>query len=78
MKKLRIWKIRLRWSLRNLSRRIRALNPQTDSETKKRLLRLSRLIRRILRIVVLLLRTLTLIRELLRLILRSFQRSERN
>lgn len=78
MKKLRIWKIRLRWSLRNLSRRIRALNPQTDAETKKRLLRLSRLIRRILRIVVLLLRTLTLIRELLRLILRSFQRSERN
>lgn len=78
MKKLRIWKIRLRWSLRNLSRRLRTLNPQTDARTKKRLLRLSRLIRRILRVVILLLRALTLIRELMRLILRIFQRSEQS
>ncbi|HBF15283.1 MAG TPA: hypothetical protein DDW30_06325 [Clostridiales bacterium] len=78
MKKLRIWRIRLRWILRKLSRRLRTLDPQTDAETKRRLLRLTRLIRRLLRLVILLLRLLMLLRDLIRLILRSFQRSERS
>lgn len=58
--------------------RLQTLDPQTNAETKKRLLRLMRLIRRILQLTVLLLRLLTLLRELIRLILRSFQRSERS
>ena len=78
MKKLRIWKIRLRWTLRKLSRRLQTLDPQTNAEAKKRLLRLMRLIRRILQLTVLLLRLLTLLRELIRVILRSFQRSGRS
>lgn len=78
MKKLKIWKVRLRWTLRNLSRRLRTLDPQTETEKKKRLLRLIRLLRRLLSMVILLLRTLALIRELIRLFLRNFQRSERN
>ncbi len=78
MKKLRIWKIRLRWTLRNLSRRLRKLDPQTDAEARKRLLRLMRLIRRLLRLVILLLRVLVLLRDLIRLIMRSFQNSERS
>lgn len=77
MKKLKIWKVRLKWTLRNLLRRLRTLDPQTEAE-KKRLLRLIRLLRRILSMVILLLRALTLIRELIRLLLRNFQRSGRN
>ena len=71
MKTSNIWTVRLKWTVRQLKRRLTRLPP----EKRKRLIRLAL---KGLRLLIFALKLLTLIRELFRMIARSFQSSAKN
>ena len=73
MKTSNIWIVRLKWTVRQLKRRLTRL--PLPPEKRKRLIRLAL---KGLRLLILALKLLTLIRELFRMIARSFQSSAKS
>ncbi|MDY3863544.1 MAG: hypothetical protein SOZ51_05530 [Eubacteriales bacterium] len=71
MKTSNIWTVRLKWTVRQLKRRLTHPSP----EKRKRLIRLAL---KGFRLLILALKLLTLIRELFRMIARSFQSSAKS
>lgn len=71
------WTVRIRWTIRRLKRSLAKKTVLTPEERQK-LTHLARLAIRLTRLLILILRGWLLIRELFRLILRSFQSSGKN
>lgn len=71
------WTVRIRWTIRRLKRSLAKKTVLTPEERQK-LTHLARLANRLTRLLILILRVWLLIRELFRLILRSFQSSGKN
>ena len=68
------WTVRLRWTIRLLKRFV-AKKAALTPEERQKLSQLARLTARLARLLILILRAWLLIRELFRVILRSFQSS---